>query len=96
MEYEGVKCAHCSHKFLKKKKSGHSTDVITALNMRTPSSKLFRKRSGLCTDTETAWNKMHVLNIRSAGQNFCKIDPATAPAGVQMKGYRSQCTRAEQ
>ncbi len=33
-------------------------------------------------DIGRAWNKIHVFNIRSAGQNFCKIDPATAPEGV--------------
>ncbi len=64
--------------------------------MQVSGSKLFRKRSGLSMDIGTAWNKMHVLNIRSAGQNFCEIDPATAPAGVQMKEYRHQCIRAEQ
>ncbi len=95
MEYAGVKSAHCSHKF-SEKISGHGTDVITALNMLFSGSKSFRKRSGLSMDIGTAWNQMHVLNIRSAGQNFCKINPATAPAGVQMKEYRHQCIRAEQ
>ncbi len=95
MEYAGVKCAHCSHKFLEKK-SGHGTDVITALNMQGSGSKSLREKSGFSMDIGRAWNKIHVFNIRSAGQNFCKIDPATAPEGVRMKEYRHQCIRAEQ
>ncbi len=36
------------------------------------------------------------VKLRSAGQNFCKIDQATAPEGVQMKEYRHQYIKAEQ